>query len=84
MGDNYFDPDLPRTNSVISSEELRNQFIGLSEELHNELNTSVSGCAVNPWEITPLNLTVSNPPTQQQVQAIANKVDALIAALKRT
>ncbi len=29
-----------------------------------------------------LNLTVSNPPTQAQVQAIANKVDELLEALR--
>ena len=31
-----------------------------------------------------LNLTASNPPTQAQVQAIANKIDELLHALKRS
>jgi len=31
--------------------------------------------------LTPLTMTVSNPPTQAEVQAIANKVDAIIGAL---
>jgi len=33
--------------------------------------------------VANLNLTVSNPPTQAEVQAIANKVDALLAAMRR-
>lgn len=32
--------------------------------------------------IASLNQTTSNPPTQAEVQAIANKVDALLAALR--
>ena len=32
--------------------------------------------------VTPLGLTVSNPPTQADVQAIADKLDALINALR--
>ena len=31
--------------------------------------------------LTPLGLTVSNPPTQADVQAIADKLDALINSL---
>ncbi len=33
--------------------------------------------------VASLNLTVSNPPTQAEVQAIANKVDELLAAMRR-
>jgi RecA/RadA recombinase len=32
--------------------------------------------------IADLALTVSNPPTQAEVQAVANKVDALLALLR--
>lgn len=34
-------------------------------------------------ELTPLSLTISNPPTQAQVQAIADRVDAIVAAARR-
>ena len=34
-------------------------------------------------EVSELGLTVSNPPTQAQVQAIANKLDELISVLPR-
>jgi hypothetical protein len=33
--------------------------------------------------IASLGLTISNPPTQAQVQAVANKVDELLAAMRR-
>lgn len=32
--------------------------------------------------VANLNLTVSNPPTQAQVQAIADKIDELLEALR--
>jgi hypothetical protein len=32
---------------------------------------------------TPLNLAVSDPPTTAEVQAIASKVDELLAAIRR-
>lgn len=32
--------------------------------------------------IADLNMTVESPPTQQQVQAIADKVDAILGALR--
>jgi len=34
--------------------------------------------------VADLSLTVSNPPTQAEVQAIANKVDELLGALRST
>ena len=34
-------------------------------------------------DVDLLSMSVSNPPTQAQVQALANKLDELITALKR-
>lgn len=50
-----------------------------------ELPPAVSemGFAPRVPSVANLNLTVSNPPTQAEVQAIANKVDALLAAMRR-
>ena len=84
MADPVFNPDLPRNNSPISSSELRSQFIGLNDTLGQAIGEGVNGCALNPWEVTPLGLTVSNPPTQAEVQALANKLNELIGALTRT
>ena len=65
-----YDPNLPANGSPIVAAELRGQFAGV----HYPLALVAS--------IQPLNLTVSNPPTQAQVQAIANKLDDLLFALQ--
>jgi hypothetical protein len=69
-----FDPNKPATGAPIVSAELRAQFNGLRELLE--------GRALLPASVTPLTQTISNPPTQAQVQAIQNKLNELIAALK--
>ena len=83
MADPVFDPDLPRNNSPIAASELRSQFIGLNETLSTAIGEAANGCAVNPAGVTPLGLTVSSPPTQAEVQALADKLDELIATLRR-
>ncbi len=65
-----FDPDIPRANSPIVSAELRDQFQAIQNNIDNvrdHLN-----------QVQPLGLTVSDPPTQVQVQAIADKLDELL------
>jgi hypothetical protein len=47
------------------------------------LNAEIAGTARNPSGVAPLNMTVSDPPTAAEVQAIANKVDELRAAALR-
>ena len=93
-----YDPTLPANNSPIVSAELRNQFAGLQELFDNgiqNVNDTLADQAANlvpaiisnaagpPSSVNALGLSVSNPPTQAQVQAIANKVDELIVRLKR-
>ncbi|MEN6533204.1 MAG: hypothetical protein ABFD89_06035 [Bryobacteraceae bacterium] len=68
-----FNPSLPQNNAPIVAAELRGQFQAIQDNIdavREHLN-----------QIEPLNLTVSNPPTQAQVQAIANKLDELINTL---
>jgi hypothetical protein len=85
-----FDPTLPATNSPIASAELRNQFNGLKTLVDARPttlqmnNAIVSGAAGNCDGVAALALTVSNPPTQAQVQAIVDKFNELLAALQRT
>jgi hypothetical protein len=85
-----YDPTLPVNNSQVSSSELRNQFTGLkvlmdfnANAATNALNTAINGTAVNPESVTTLSQTISNPPTQAQVQAIQNKLNELITAITR-
>ncbi len=73
-----FDPSLPLDHSPIVAAELRTQLTALSDEI-DALQTST---ATNPSAVDLLSLTVSNPPTTAQVQAIADKLDELIATLR--
>ncbi len=70
-----FDPAIPRNNAPIVSAELRDQFQGIQ----NNIDAVREALIVTQ----PLHLTVSNPPTQAQVQAIADKLEEVIAALRR-
>ena len=82
-----FNPSLPLANSQVSSSELRDQLNGL-KGLIDALPTSaaMTNAIVNnsaaPIGVTQLGLTVSNPPTQAQVQAIVTKLNELINALE--
>ena len=68
-----FNPNVPADHSPLSSAEMRGQFQAIQNNVDavREVLTFVQ----------PLGLTVSNPPTQAQVQAIANKLDELINTL---
>ena len=70
MGNDPLDPILHKDNAPIVSAELRAQFQGIEDRF---------GVAA---QAQTLGLTVSNPPTQAQVQAIANKLDEVITRLQ--
>ena len=91
-----FDPTLPVNNSQVSSSELRGQFTSLNDAITNlndevsnlptgsDVNTAiVSGSAGPVGAVSPLGLTVSDPPTQAEVQAIADKIDEMLQLLQR-
>ena len=69
----YSTPGLPADNSPIVSGELRAQFQAIQNNF-DDLRARLIA-------LTPLGLTVSNPPTQAEVQAIADKLDELINTL---
>ena len=70
MPSTELDPGLPADNSPIVSAELRMQFQSILDRFNW------------PNSVAMLQMSVSNPPTQAQVQAIANKIDELIFALQ--
>ena len=43
----------------------------------------IAGTARNPSSVAPIPFTVSNPPTQAELQAVVDKVNELIGALAR-
>jgi hypothetical protein len=48
-----------------------------------QLSDAIASTPSNVNAIEPMNLTVSDPPSQAEMQTIANKLDELINALKR-
>jgi len=69
MSTPILDPNLPADHSPLSASEMRSQFQAIA-------NRFASTAGMNMLE-----LNVSNPPTQAEVQAIADKVDELIIRL---
>jgi hypothetical protein len=53
------------------------------EVTSSDLGTAIGGTSANTNTVSQLGMTVSDPPTQSDLQAVANKLDELIAALRR-
>ena len=88
-----FNPALPANNSPVSSAELRNQFTGLKSLVDDCPTTTAMQTYVNSYVQTNAasnistfedlaGFTVSDPPTQTEVQIVVNKLNELIGALK--
>jgi hypothetical protein len=73
MSTPVLDPSLPADNSPLVSGEMRGQF--------QAIQNNFDDLRVRLIALTPLGLTVSNPPTQADVQALADKLDELINTL---
>lgn len=84
-----FNAGLPRNNAPVSSGELRDRFKVLNEAIAKlptspALINSIAHHAAGPVvSVTPLRQSVSNPPTRDEVEAIRDKLNELIAALRR-
>ena len=69
MSTHGLNPNLPADNAPIVSQELRGQFLAIQNRF------------TGTGTLAPLNLPVSNPPTQAQMQALADKPDEVIHSL---
>ena len=77
------DLTLPANNSPIISSELRDNFSGLKDyvdDVANDLNMNINDAVLNQTAggvstIAELSLTVSNPPTQAQMQQVVDKLN---------
>jgi hypothetical protein len=89
-----YNPSLPADHAEIVAAELRNQFAGLKaliDALQTQVNTLVTqaaaldliraNAAANVDAVMPQGTTISNPPTQAQVQGLLNQLNALTIAL---
>ena len=52
-------------------------------DLASALSSAISGTSNNTNSVSTLGIIVSDPPTQSEMQSIANKLDELINALRR-
>ena len=77
-----FDPTLPANNSLVSSAELRNQFNGLNEQIVL-MQDQVDDTPHNTNGIAQLSLTISNPPTKTEVEAIRDKINEMLTVMFR-
>ena len=83
-----FDPSKPAANSPVSSVELRNQFTGLQTNIQAKASEDdcvgrTMACARNPANVIGLQMLISDPPTQLELQTVADSLYELIQALKR-
>ncbi len=53
------------------------------EVTNGQLSSAISGTSNNTNGVGTLGMTVSDPPTQSEMQSVANKLDELINALRR-
>ena len=73
MSTPILDPSLPADHSPLDAGEMRGQFQAIEDSFADIRGRFLA--------LTPLGLTVSNPPTQADVQALADKLDELINTL---
>ena len=85
-----YDPSKPATNSQGSSAEMREQLTSLHQLIIDaevnaatQLSNGITGTSNNSDSVGNLNLSVGNPPQQWELQAIADRLDQLINALRR-
>jgi len=83
-----FDPTKPANNSPNSSAEMRVRLASLNADIQTratlaQLAAEIGGTSANSAGVGPLGMAVSDPPTQAEVQTIADKRDELINALRR-
>jgi hypothetical protein len=84
-----YDPTKPANNSPIVSAELRNQFAGLNDLIQDrviyaDLYDGITAGSAGPvLDVDFLTLTVSNPPTQAEMQTVVDKFNETLTKLKR-
>jgi hypothetical protein len=88
-----FDPNWPPTNAEIESAPFRNQFNSLKAEVdqcptQSDMDATImqriiANSSGTCDDVDLLQLTVSDPPAQADVQSIADKLDDLLKHLQR-
>ena len=55
----------------------------MGEVSNATLASEISGTARNPNSVAPIPFTVSNPPTQAELQAVVDKINEMLSAMQR-
>ena len=85
-----YDSTKPVNGAPIVAAELRSQFAGLNDDIQQralsiDVQDAINAQASGPVNsIPPPNFVISNPPTQAEVQAMADYLNQLYVALSRT
>ena len=83
-----FDPTKPADNSPILSGQLRSQFTSINGDVQTRatqanLDGAIAGTANNCNAVDFLNISISDPPTQSEAQAILDKLNEFLGATRR-
>jgi len=84
-----YDPNFPPNHQALVAAPFRDQFNALNDDISNRITAAdmetemFANTAGSLATVAKLNLTVSNPPTQAQMQAIADKIDEIITQAQR-
>jgi hypothetical protein len=85
-----YDPSKPANGAPIVSAELRDQFAALNDDLqqralYQDVYDAITAQAAGPVNsLPPPAFVISNPPTQAEVQAVADYLNSLYVLLSRT
>ena len=83
-----YDPNFPPDNQPLNAAPFRDQYNAL-KVLHDAQQVQIAAMqarwdtlAAQLADITPLEIMVSDPPTQNDVQSIVYQANAMLAAIK--
>lgn len=78
-----FDPTKPAFNSPDSSAEMRSQLNGLNQNITDAVSAAIGGTSSNSNVVATLGQVADPSYNQSQMQAVLDKIDELINALRR-
>ncbi|MBL9116043.1 MAG: hypothetical protein JNJ83_13635 [Verrucomicrobiaceae bacterium] len=83
-----FDPAHPANGSSLSSQVMRDQLNALNDDIQtrattDELNTAIQGTSANTNQVSTLNMNADAAYDQNQMQAVLQKLDEVILAMRR-
>jgi len=77
-----FNPNVPQPFQDLDANVVRNQLNSLKDLIDAVPLQAANKTVAHVLPIYALSLTISDPPTQAEVQAISDKLDVLLDALK--